>query len=271
MSTTQPTTLQQWLDWACEHFPAHDLYFGHGTDNIEDEAIYLLRYALDCDFDFTGFAPHQTLSDAQNTAIRNLFERRIQSRKPAAYLVNEAWFAGYPFYVDERVLVPRSPLAELIAEHFSPWVEPARVRRILDLGTGSGCIAMACALYFDQAEVDAVDVEAAALEVAQINVARHQLQARVHLYESDMFDDLPAARYDVIVSNPPYVSLAEMQDLPEEYRHEPVSGLAAGEDGLDCVRKILTGASDYLPKPILHHDLVAKVRRMLDLDPVSED
>jgi len=246
MPSAQPITLQQWLDWAHEHFPGHALYYGHGTDNVEDEAIYLMRYALQCDFDFSGFDPQQPLSDEQNAAIRSLFEQRIQTRKPAAYLVREAWFAGYPFYVDERVLVPRSPLAELIQEHFTPWIDPARVRRILDLGTGSGCIAIACALYFDQAEVDAVDIEEAALEVARINIARHHLQARVRLHKSDMFADLPAAKYDIIVSNPPYVSLAEMQELPDEYRHEPVSGLAAGHEGLDCVRKILAGANDYL-------------------------
>lgn len=246
MPDAQPTTLQQWLDWAHEHFPAHALYYGHGTDNAEDEAIYLMRYALQCDFDFSGYDPQQALSDAQNAAIRKLFEQRIETRKPAAYLVREAWFAGYPFYVDERVLVPRSPLAELIAEHFTPWIDPARVHRILDLGTGSGCIAIACALYFEEASVDAVDIEDVALQVAQINIARHRLQARVHLHKSDMFDDLPAARYDIIMSNPPYVSLEEMQVLPDEYRHEPVSGLAAGADGLDCVRKILARAAEFL-------------------------
>lgn len=261
MPTSQPTTLQQWLAWAHEHFPAHGLYYGHGTDNVDDEAVYLMRYALQCDFDFAGYDPEQQLSKEQNQAIRDLFEQRIQTRKPAAYLVQEAWFAGYPFYVDERVLVPRSPFAELIQDHFTPWIDPARVQSILDLGTGSGCIAIACALYFEQAQVDAVDVEDAALQVAQINIARHQLAERVRLYKSDMFDALPPARYDIIVSNPPYVSLAEMQELPDEYRHEPASGLAAGAEGLDCVRKILAGAGDYLQP---HGILVVEVGNSQD-------
>lgn len=252
MSAPQPQTLQQWVNWAEQHFTDKTLYYGHGTDNPADEALYLMRYALHTDFEFSGVDPDQVLSAEQNSAIRSLLEQRITSRKPAAYLVNEAWFAGYPFYVDERVLVPRSPLAELIEEHFAPWIDIARVRSILDIGTGSGCIAIACALHVPEARVDAVDVEQAALEVATINVARYELASRVKLYRSDVYAALPDTQYDIIISNPPYVSQDEMTTLPDEYRHEPATGLVAGNDGLDCVRKILLGAKHFLkPNGIL--------------------
>lgn len=246
MTLLQPQTLQQWLTWAQQRFQDEDLFYGHGTDNPIDEALYLIRYALKDDYDFLSVDPEQVLSQEQNTAIRALLEKRIETRKPAAYLVQEAWFAGYSFYVDERVLVPRSPIAELIEEQFVPWIDFTRVNSILDIGTGSGCIAIACALYFPDAKVDAVDVQQDALDVAKVNVARYQLESRVNLYLADVYDGLPGAQYDIIISNPPYVSHQEMADLPEEYRHEPVTGLVAGDDGLDCVRKILFGATQFL-------------------------
>ena len=246
MSAQQPHTLQQWLDWAEHQFTANDLFYGHGTDNPGDEALYLMRYALNTDFDFSEIDPDQTLTTEQSNAIRALLEQRIASRKPAAYLVQEAWFAGYPFYVDERVLVPRSPVAELIESQFAPWIDVEEVHSILDIGTGSGCIAIACALYLPDVSVDAVDVQQDALDVARINIARYHLESRVKLYLADVYTGLPARRYDIIISNPPYVSHQEMTQLPDEYRHEPVSGLVAGNDGLDCVRKILFGAKDYL-------------------------
>lgn len=246
MSGQQPQTLHEWLDWAARRFADEGLFYGHGTDNPIDEALYLIRYALQSDFDFTDIDPDQALTPEQNQSIRTLLEQRVTSRKPAAYLVKEAWFAGYPFYVDERVLVPRSPVAELIEEQFTPWIDIERVNAILDIGTGSGCIAIACALYAPDAQVDAVDVEQDALDVARINVARYQLESRVRLYLSDVYAGLPEKQYDIIISNPPYVSHQEMTTLPDEYRHEPVSGLAAGDDGLDCVRKILFGAKQFL-------------------------
>lgn len=246
MSEQQPHTLQQWLDWAKQQFVANDLFYGHGTDNPIDEALYLMRYALKSDFEFSNIDPDQALNAEQNQAIRALLDRRIASRKPAAYLVQEAWFAGFPFHVDERVLVPRSPVAELIEEQFVPWIDIERVHSVLDIGTGSGCIAIACALYMPDAQVDACDVQQDALDVANINIARYQLQSRVKLYRADVYDGLPNRQYDLIISNPPYVSQQEMTELPAEYRHEPVSGLVAGDDGLDCVRKILFGAKDYL-------------------------
>lgn len=252
MTAAQPQTLQQWLDWAEQHFTSEGLFYGHGTDNPVDEALYLMRYALKDDFDKATSEPDTNLGVERNQAIRELFEHRITTRKPAAYLVQEAWFAGYPFYVDERVLVPRSPVAELIEEQFSPWIDIGQVDAILDIGTGSGCIAVACALYTPGARVDAVDVQQDALDVAKINIARYHLESRVQLYRADVYDGLPDNQYDIIISNPPYVSQQEMTELPEEYRHEPVSGLVAGEDGLDCVRKILSGAGHFLkPNGIL--------------------
>ncbi len=242
----KPQTLQQWLDWAEPEFTAGKLFYGHGTDNPVDEILYLMRYALKGDFDKAASDPNETLSPEQNQAIDELLTSRIATRKPAAYLVKEAWFAGYPFYVDERVLVPRSPLAELIEEQFAPWVDASRVKSILDIGTGSGCIAIACALYVPNTMVDAVDVQQDALDVASINIAHYHLESRVSLFQADVYDGLPAHQYDIIISNPPYVSHEEMTDLPDEYRHEPVTGLVAGDDGLDCVRKILSGAKHYL-------------------------
>lgn len=244
--SAEPQSIVQWLAWAEQAFSEAALFYGHGTDNAEDEALYLIRYALGADFDNAISEPEATLTTAQNLAIHALMTQRITSRKPAAYLVKEAWFAGYPFYVDERVLVPRSPLAELIETQFAPWIDAERVHSILDIGTGSACIAIACALYLPHAKVDAVDVQQDALDVAAINIRRYELEERVKLYRADVFDGLPQYRYDIIVSNPPYVSQQEMTELPEEYRHEPVSGLVAGADGLDCVRKILFGAKEYL-------------------------
>jgi len=246
MTTMHPGTVQQWLDWAERHFTSEDLYYGHGTDNPADEALYLMRYALKDAFDQAMADPDVVLSAEHSCAIEELFSRRIATRKPAAYLVNEAWFAGYPFYVDERVLVPRSPLAELIEEQFAPWIDIEQVHDILDIGTGSGCIAIACALFTPGASVDAVDVQQDALEVAQLNIDRYHLESRVKLFQADVYDGLPEKQYDIIISNPPYVSHQEMETLPEEYRHEPVTGLVAGSDGLDCVRKILIGAKQYL-------------------------
>jgi ribosomal protein L3 glutamine methyltransferase len=181
-----------------------------------------------------------------------LLEERIARRVPAAYLMGRMWFAGLEFEVDERVIVPRSPFAELIAARFEPWVEPQSVRRILDIGTGSGCMAIACAQAFPRARVDAVDLSADALEVARRNVARHGVGDRVRLLEGDCFGPVGAARYELIVSNPPYVSDAEMDALPREYRHEPDCALRAGADGLDVVRRILAGAPAHLaPQGVL--------------------
>ncbi|MEX2525717.1 MAG: 50S ribosomal protein L3 N(5)-glutamine methyltransferase [Gammaproteobacteria bacterium] len=224
-----------------------DLFYGHGTDNARDEAAYLVLGALQLPFDADEDVLNQSLTDEQCERVRNLAAERIQTRWPVAYLINQAWFCGLPFYVDERVLIPRSPIAELIEERFIPWADEEKVTRIMDIGTGSGCIAVACALAFPGARVDAVDVSEEALAVAKINIEQHAVGDSVRVVQSDIFENLPDELYDLIVANPPYVDFGEMQDLPEEYRHEPGEvALAAGSDGLDIVRRILAGARQHL-------------------------
>ena len=175
-----------------------------------------------------------------------MINHRINTRVPSAYLMHEAIFAGLPFYVDERVLVPRSPIAELIREQFSPWVEPDQIHHVLDLCTGSACIAIACAYAFPDAQVDAVDLSEEALEVAKINVARHEVEDQLTLHHSDLFNALPAQKYDLIVSNPPYVAIAEWEQLPAEFHAEPEMGFTGGESGLDLVIKILVDSAEYI-------------------------
>lgn len=235
--------------WAIKQFHAAALYFGHGTDNAYDEAIYLIFYAL-------NISPHQELDESilsriltenEREKVNNILQRRICERKPAAYLTNQAFFAGLEFYVDERVLIPRSPIAELIVAQFAPWVvAPQKVSRILDVGTGSGCLAIACAYAFSQAHVDAVDIAQDALEVASINVSKHDMTQRVHLVHSDLFAALGQDKYDIIISNPPYVANVEMQELPGEYECEPKQALAAGDDGLLIVDRLLKEAKYHL-------------------------
>jgi len=222
------------------------LAYGHGTDNAIDEAAALVFHALALDH-AQAEAAYATRPDAGGVArVLALFDERIERRVPAAYLMGRMWFAGLEFEVDSRVIVPRSPFAELIHAEFRPWIEPEQVRRVLDIGTGSGCIAIACAVAFPSAQVDAVDVSPQALEVARRNVARHGLGERVHLHLGDVYEPLGDVRYDLIVSNPPYVSDAEMQALPPEYLHEPDLALRAGADGLDVVRRILAGLPRHL-------------------------
>jgi ribosomal protein L3 glutamine methyltransferase len=229
-----------------KRFKRAQLHYGHGTENALDEAAWLVLGALRLPPDTDGAALDEPVSATDAGRVGGLIERRIRERLPVAYLLHEAWFAGLPFHVDERVLIPRSPFAELVEERFAPWVREVQVRRILDVGTGSGCIAVACALAFPAATVDAVDVSAAALEVAQGNVAQHGVGGRVRCIESDVFDALGGRRYDLIVANLPYVGSAEYAALPPEYRHEPRAGLEAGADGLDVVRRLLHGAADHL-------------------------
>jgi ribosomal protein L3 glutamine methyltransferase len=222
------------------------LAFGHGTDNATDEAAALVFHALDLDHAEAESAYVLRPGASQVGRVLALFAERIERRVPAAYLMGRMWFAGFEFEVDERVIVPRSPFAELIHAGFEPWIDPERVARILDIGTGSGCIAIACALAFPQATVDAVDVSADALAVARRNVARHAVSERVRLLQGDVFEPVDDARYDLIVANPPYVSNEEMSALPLEYRHEPDLALRAGADGLDVVRRILAAAPRHL-------------------------
>ena len=240
------TTIRQLIDWAEQLLAGSDLFFGHGTDNALDEAAYLVLGALELPFNVSPDQLNGKITASEQARIRGLVNDRIRSRKPAAYLLSRAWFAGLEFYVDERVLIPRSPIAELIGEKFSPWIKPAQVGRILDLGTGSGCIAIACAAAFPGAAVDATDISADALEVAQINCDRYGLARRVNLVESDLFSALGERRYDIIVSNPPYVPGEEMRALPAEYRHEPPLALEAGAAGLDVVERILLEARRHI-------------------------
>jgi ribosomal protein L3 glutamine methyltransferase len=234
------------IRFGAQQFEHAGLCFGHGTDNSVDDAAALVFHVLDLDHDRAAEA-YGLVPDA--TGVRRVldtFAERIARRVPAAYLMGRMWFAGLEFEVDDRVIVPRSPFAELIRAHFQPWIDPARVRSILDIGTGSGCIAIGCALAFPTASVDAVDVSARALEVARRNVVRHGVGDRVRLLQGDVFEPVGAKRYDLVVSNPPYVSDGEMRDLPQEYRHEPDLALRAGPDGLDVVRRILAGAREHL-------------------------
>ncbi len=205
-----------------------------------------MLHALHLPPDFPAEYFDSRLTPGEKEAVLTLFRRRIEERIPAPYLTGTTWFAGLEFHVDERVLIPRSPIAELIEQRFTPWIEPERVNRVLDLCTGGGCIAVATALAFPEAAVDASDLSTAALEVAEINVRRYGLEERVELIRSDLFENLEGRRYDIIVSNPPYVDGAEMAALPAEYRHEPELALAAGEDGLDVVRSILAEAARHL-------------------------
>lgn len=238
-------TINDLVRWAASRLNEAGVCFGHGSDNAVDEALHLVLHAAHLEPGLASELFHGRLTTSERRAAVELLRRRIEERIPTSYLTHKAWFAGLEFYVDQRVLVPRSPIAELIAHGFAPWldVEP---RRILDMCTGSGCIAIACAHAFPAAEVDAVDVSPEALEVARINIARHHMEEQVFAIQSDIFSALAGRRYDLIVSNPPYVSVAEMAGLPAEYGHEPALGLAAGESGLDIVRRLLHEAPDYL-------------------------
>lgn len=244
-------TIRDYIRWSVSRFNESGLYYGHGTDNAWDEAVALILHKLFLPHDINSAVLDAKLTTPERQALHDIINKRINERIPIAYLTKEAWFAGLPYYVDERVLIPRSPIAELIGNHFEPWIEH-EVGNILDLCTGSGCIAIACAKAFPDAEIDASDISHDALAVAKINLLRHEVEDQVKLHQSDLFQKIPAKKYDIIVSNPPYVNEFEMSELPPEFHHEPSLGLHAGQDGLDVVLNILKDAPKYLkPQGIL--------------------
>lgn len=248
-----PTTAGEWIAAIAARFRAAKLFFGHGTSNADDEAAWLVVHALGIAFDALDAAYDRPVPAAAAGRIERFADERIRTRVPLAYVLKEAWLDGLRFHVDERVIVPRSFIAELLRDRLRPWVKPRqRMRRLLDLCTGSGCLAILAARAFPEAAVDAVDLSRDALAVAKRNVRAHALADRVRLVHSDGFDALGDARYDVILSNPPYVDAKAMARLPDEYRREPEMALASGHDGLQLTRRILGQAADHLaPNGIL--------------------
>ncbi|MDB5763521.1 MAG: prmB [Herminiimonas sp.] len=247
MTPNDFSTLRDLLRYAVTRFNTARLFFGHGTSNALDEAAYLILHTLKLPLDkLDPFMDARLLPDEVG-AILKVIERRATERVPAAYVTNEAWLGGYRFFVDERVIVPRSFIAELIPEQFSPWVNnPESIADILELCTGSGCLPIMLADAFPNAQVDAVDISADALAVARRNVDDYALQDRIALIESDLYARVPQKKYDLIVTNPPYVNADSMGKLPEEYRREPQIALAGGTDGMDLVRRIVEGAAQRL-------------------------
>ena len=249
MSVSEGTskTIRELINDISFRFAESDIFYGHGTDNAFDEAVYLVFSVLELAFSAGEDKLNQVVDANWINRIDNLASQRVKERKPVAYLVNKAWFSGLQFYVDERVLIPRSPIAELIEEKFQPWLDPdTGVKNILDIGTGSGCIAVASAMAFPRASVDAVDISQDALDVARINVDNFMLDNQIKLIESDLYLELGNNKYDLIVANPPYVDSADMNELPAEFRHEPSLGLKAGIDGLDVIRRIIAESKLHL-------------------------
>ncbi|RTZ67056.1 MAG: 50S ribosomal protein L3 N(5)-glutamine methyltransferase [Aquificaceae bacterium] len=244
--TDNLTTVKDFIRWGASRFSEAKLSFGHGLSSPLDEAVYLVLNALHLPVDTSPNYWDGHLTAAEIITVKDILVRRIKERKPAAYLTNEGWFAGLSFFVDERVLVPRSPIAELVESQLTPWVDPDEVGSILDLCTGSGCIGIACAYAFTQANVDLADISQDAIDVATINIQRHDAAQQVQAIQSNLFESLKGKQYDIIVSNPPYVDAEDMLALTEEFKHEPELGLSSGENGLDLTISILEQAADYL-------------------------
>jgi ribosomal protein L3 glutamine methyltransferase len=252
LSVQSLTTIADLIRWGASRFNESNLCFGHGTDNALDEAAALVLHALHLppDLHANWLQSHVTADEREQ--VLQLVRRRIDERLPLPYLTGEAWFAGLRFRVDPNVLIPRSPIAELIEQGFSPWLDDAQLERVLDLCCGSGCIGIATAVYHPHCQVDLVDISPDALAICRENIRLHGLEEQVTAVQSDLFKALPPVRYDLILSNPPYVGAEEMASLPHEYRHEPVLALAAEEDGLAVVKRILSSACDYLtPEGVL--------------------
>lgn len=241
-------TVRDYLRWAMSRFLEADLYYGHGTDSAWDEATHLVLQALYLPLDIDERILDARLTHIERQKVIKWVYRRVVDRVPLPYLTKNAWFAGMKFYVDQRVIVPRSPVGELIRNGFEPWVDETKVYRVLDLCTGSGCIGIGAAYVFDEAEVTLSDLSEDALEVANRNIQLHNLNARVSTVHSDLFENLKGQKYDLIISNPPYVDANDLAAMPVEYLKEPVLALGSGEDGLDITREILIQAENYLTK-----------------------
>lgn len=242
-------SVRDWIRYSVSRFREANLSFGHGTDNAFDEAVFLVLALLHLPLEQLDPFLDARLTEAEKAVLHEAVERRVVDRVPVPYLTRQAWVGRFMFYVDERVIIPRSFIAELLEERLAPWIqEPEKVASALDLGTGSGCLAVLMADAFPKADIDAVDISADALAVAQHNVAEYGLQHRINLVRSDLFRNINAEdkTYDLIISNPPYVTTAAMSELPGEFRHEPAIALAAGEDGMDAIREIINGARGYL-------------------------
>ncbi len=240
-------TVRDYLRFAVSRFNQAKLFFGHGSSDAYDEAAYLILHTLHLPLDRLEPFLDARLTDSERSEVLNILHRRVEQRIPAAYLTHQALLGEFSFYVDERVIVPRSFIAELLLEQLSPWIaEAEEINNVLDLCTGSGCLAILAAHAFPYSDVDAVDLSSAALAVAERNIADYHLQDRVSLIESDLFEKLDNKRYDLIVSNPPYVDAASVAALPQEYLHEPELALGSGRDGLDATRLILAHASEHL-------------------------
>lgn len=239
-------TPRDFIRWGASQFNANALVFGHGNDNALDEAAQLVLFALALPYDLPSSYLDTRLMPQERERVVNLLQRRINERRPAAYITNEAVFAGLNYFVDERVLVPRSPIAEIILRDFQPWLEDREPRHILDLCTGCGAIAIACAHAFPDAQVIGTDLSEDALAVARINAERHEVDLRVDMIKSDLFAELSGYKFDLIVTNPPYVGGEEIAALSEEYKHEPEMAFAGGGDGLDMVADLLMAAPDFL-------------------------
>ncbi len=245
-ATKELSTMTDFMRWGASRFVDAKLSYSHGMSSPLDESVYLVLRALNLPVDTPDVYWQSKLTSTEKNSIIALLKRRIEERIPAAYLTQEGWFAGLKFFVDKRVLVPRSPIAEMIENQFQPWVIPDEVENILDLCTGSGCIGIACAYAFPFAEVDLADLSEDALDVARINIEKHDAAEQVSAIQSDLFSNIGDRRYDIIVTNPPYVDEDDINTMSDEFHHEPKLGLSSGNDGLDCTRQILAQASQYL-------------------------
>ena len=240
------STMIDFMRWGASQFVNAGLSYSHGMSSPLDESVYLVLRSLQLPVDTPDVYWQSKLIKSEKRVVLDNLLKRIEKRIPAAYITQEGWFAGLQFYVDERVLVPRSPIAEMVEAQFTPWVNPDEVESLLDLCTGSGCIGISCAYAFPMAEVDLADISTEALDVARINIDKHDAGHRVSIIHSDLFAGLGGKKYDIIVSNPPYVDADDIAGMSAEFKHEPELGLSSGDDGLECTRKILKHAASHL-------------------------